>query len=307
MVISTWPEKNLTAGNATLVLASKSRLVMKRRRLTAPLTDANEKGVSMIKKTILLSIAMILFAIHDVPEAQGAHVFKKNHCRRCHQSLVTEPSRLVNKSLKSICGSCHRRLVKRSSHPVDFIPRSMEVPQDMPLTRGKLTCNTCHDIHSDEKPSSGPGKYYLRGGRSAGQDFCISCHVRDTEQEMHEKGHVFAMGVAHVGYYYANRKDSKNVDPLSLACMGCHDSSMAAHVLYNSDISGAGEHPIGIDYKKAMMENEKLRHPSEMDRSIKFFRKRIGCGTCHDFYSTEKSMLVRSNRNSSLCINCHIV
>jgi len=46
--------------------------------------------------------------------------------------------------------------------------------------------------------------------------------------------------------------------------------------------------------------------PYDLPRELRLYDGKIGCGTCHNAFSKEKSMLVINNRRSRLCLECHI-
>src|SRR3990172_3096921 len=46
--------------------------------------------------------------------------------------------------VSKLCYSCHGSY--SNIHPVDVVP-SMQAPAHLPLYEGKLSCDTCHDMH----------------------------------------------------------------------------------------------------------------------------------------------------------------
>ena len=50
-----------------------------------------------------------------------------------------------------------------------------------------------------------------------------------------------------------------------------------------------------------------LKPMATVDRRLRFFNGKVGCGSCHDPYSTIHKKLVMSDENSKLCFSCHIV
>ncbi|MEW6602144.1 MAG: cytochrome c3 family protein, partial [Nitrospirota bacterium] len=187
-------------------------------------------------------------------------------------------------------------------HPTDIYP-GLSIPKDMPLIGGKLTCVTCHFVHPEE------GKYlveknYLLRRQARGVFFCNVCHKLD------KKGHIVFENV-HRGSYKVT-DNSTRIDRTSLGCIECHDSYIKGPV----NALGAGtwnhfnkayNHPIGASYEDiSAREDRKYRPASMINKEMKLFDGKIGCGTCHNIYSKENYMLVISNRRSSLCLECHI-
>ena len=69
-------------------------------------------------------------------------------------------------------------------------------------------------------------------------------------------------------------------------------------------------HPIGMDYEaRRSLRGRKtdLRPMDLVDRRIRFFNGKVGCGSCHDPYSTIEKQLVMSDEQSKLCYSCHMM
>jgi predicted CXXCH cytochrome family protein len=256
----------------------------------------------MKKIIVLIGIVSLVFAIITVAEASNSHVFKKAECFLCHLDPSNEPSKLINKPISEMCASCHRMVMKTSSHPVEIEPYNMEIPPDMPLRNGLVTCNTCHNIHADKESESGLKTYYLRNGTPGNGSACSSCHL---EKDMYDEGnqHAYGIDVAHVGVYYRNIKMTVDLDALTVKCISCHDGDIARDVGHN----GPEEHPLGSNYREASRNNTKLRDLYDVDGRLKLFNGKIGCGTCHDIFSTKSALLVKDNHGSALCTSCHLV
>ncbi|MCK4911096.1 MAG: hypothetical protein KAR83_05620 [Thermodesulfovibrionales bacterium] len=256
----------------------------------------------MKKMIVSVGIACLVFAIFTVTEARAAHVFKKAECFLCHLSPRSEPSKLRNKSISEMCASCHRMVVKTSSHPVEMEPDNAEVPAGMPLRNSLLTCNTCHDIHAEKETRSGLKTYYLRSGSPGNSSACSPCH-KESDRYVAGNEHIYGMDVAHAGVYYRNLKMTVELDALTVKCMSCHDGSIARDVGHN----GPAEHPLGSNYRAASRNNPRLRNLPDVDGKLKLFNGKVGCGTCHDIYSTRDDLLVKSNSGSRMCTSCHMV
>jgi predicted CXXCH cytochrome family protein len=48
-----------------------------------------------------------------------------------------------------------------------------------------------------------------------------------------------------------------------------------------------------------------LRPESALDRRVRLFDRRVGCGSCHSPYAEGRALLVMSNVRSRLCLSCH--
>jgi predicted CXXCH cytochrome family protein len=101
--------------------------------------------------------------------------------------------------------------------------------------------------------------------------------------------------------------------------VSCHDGTFASSVTIRAGAwkhgrdflrHDQGSHPVGIDYEAARLKRGSktdLLPLSQVDRRIRFFKGMVGCGSCHDPYSTIPKKLVMSDRRSRLCYSCHIV
>jgi predicted CXXCH cytochrome family protein len=91
----------------------------------------------------------------------------KKDCKRCHLShKVTKETALLKKRVAELCIECHKNRQWPNEHKVDIIPPSKE--NKLPLSRGRMTCTTCHDVH--ENP-------YGKLLRLPERDLCIHCHA----------------------------------------------------------------------------------------------------------------------------------
>ena len=104
---------------------------------------------------------------------------------------------------------------------------------------------------------------------------------------------------------------SARIDQMSLECIECHDS----HIKSVDNTLGVGvwkhfkmefNHPIGISYDQIQMRKmRKFKPRSMMNKELRFFNDKIGCGTCHNIYSKNKKMLSIGTHDGSLCLQCH--
>ncbi len=129
-----------------------------------------------MKITGLLLAGMVLFLMmlagsqaETVGDSQRRE-FKlpdiKKDCLLCHLSReVKEGSALLKKPVADLCIECHKERKWPNEHTVDIVP-SMHV-KGLPLTEGKMTCTTCHDVHRNP---------YGKLLRLPERDLCILCH-----------------------------------------------------------------------------------------------------------------------------------
>lgn len=192
------------------------------------------------------------------------------------------------------CIDCHR-FERVLMHPVDIAP-SMAVPGSLPLTDGKLSCETCHVVPDNHRTG---GKATIR---TIEKGLCISCHSSGGTHTLDGmKAHLSADGAS----------SPLGLDRESTSCLSCHDGAAATE----SDIRGGGgssidlnsSHPIGSDFqlRNRGFGGSRFVNSAQLDHRVRLFNQGVGCGSCHSVYSPEKNLLVMSNVKSQLCQSCH--
>lgn len=261
---------------------------------------------------IFMLLFMVVFSMDNRP-----HAFKE--CTSCHISadLSGARARELTEPVTQLCSRCHEKTLSEGyMHPVDVIPERVAIPADMPLSRyGTIMCATCHDIHSDYETPYGLPSHFLRR-QETGKAFCKICHGDLSELSA---GHKASLGEAHFRSQYIVSGSSRELDPMSRNCISCHDGTYATSVTIQAGAwrhgrdfmrHDQGSHPVGVDYEAARFNRGSktdLRPIDTVDRRIRFFQGTVGCGSCHDPYSTIPKKLVMSDVNSKLCFSCHIV
>jgi predicted CXXCH cytochrome family protein len=255
-------------------------------------------------KLLAIVLLVLLGAILAYTLTEEPHSFTDEECYNCHYDPNGNPSNL-KAPVTVLCGLCHSVIIKRSTHPFDVVPRMADIPPDLPFTNGKVTCNTCHDIHSSSTIVFGIKSYFLRRQVSDIKDFCIACH----ENNLERPGHKELFIVAHEASKYVITDPYEPIDPLTAECIGCHDGSIGpdADFVVGSGVwmhAGSG-HPVGVDYREARMRGSDLRPVADLNPKIRFFGGRVGCSTCHDWFLDRNVKIVMDLDGSIICIECH--
>lgn len=196
------------------------------------------------------------------------------------------------------CAQCHS-FNPTFSHPVNIVP-SMRVPDRLPLDDGKLTCVTCHTVTGPEHTTAGDPQLRMAAGQ-----LCMSCHANTPLRD--QLRHGANIGRAHLARSSQKVRQAGQLDAESRNCMSCHDGSMAsdAGTIRAMDASAIdAEHPIGNVYNKPARESA-LAPSMMLNAQIRLLDGKVGCGSCHSPYSTEKSHLVMANNRAQLCMSCH--
>ena len=119
-------------------------------------------------------------AIPAETEVEEYHYTGK-FCADCHEPIPTEGGDPFLKHGGDFNKSCKCHVTAPGSyiHPVDMAPsqeKRTKIPDDLPLTAGKVTCLTCHDIYRQCRKRT-VDKRSLRGVPYARRsDFCLKCH-----------------------------------------------------------------------------------------------------------------------------------
>ena len=229
------------------------------------------------------------------------HRFSIRDCEVCHVDANNDPASL-KPMFNSRCVGCHADLEHSQPHPVD-ISTNILLPDDMPLVNGKLGCITCHFFHPfSDKYKNRSGNLLRRPGRGA--VFCVACH------QINEKDHT-AFENIHRDSYRRLSVGNSRLDMYTLQCVECHDKYLDRS--FGSfagggpnPISGLSSHPVGVSLERiAAKKPRRFNFPHTLPGEIRLFNGKIGCGTCHNAFSKEKSMLVMNNWRSRLCLKCH--
>ncbi len=268
----------------------------------------------MSREKVLFLTFLLLSGALVYSMGKDPHSFPQSECLNCHS---VDASGTVAKHTREpvtiVCKKCHEDVFSKGYiHPVNVRPGSVKVPRDMPLSAsGEITCSTCHNMHTPGLTPFGTKSYYLRRFES-GKKFCEACHKRGPGTESHQA----ALGEAHFSAKYIITDPSQKLDSMSKDCISCHDGSFSSSVMaagtwqHGRDFLrfDKGGHPIGVDYEEARTRRgskSDLKPIGAVDRRLRFFNGRVGCGTCHNPYSTIEKQLVMSDRESRLCFSCH--
>jgi predicted CXXCH cytochrome family protein len=269
------------------------------------------------KLTVALLLCVVFICIVIYSMQTDPHKFPE--CLSCH---LTDPSgKIIEHQLTApvttLCARCHEKIFTEGYlHPVDIRPRNVGIPADMPLSpQGEITCVTCHDIHGSFFTPYDTPSHYLRR-YEGGKDFCRACH---TGAMGNRGGHAASLGESHFLSKYIMTNASLDIDPMSQNCISCHDGSYASSAPIRAGMwshgrdfiqHDQGSHPIGVFYESARQRGglkSDLKPIDLVDRRIRFFDGKVGCGSCHDPFSSIEKRLVMSDQGSKLCLACHLI
>lgn len=208
------------------------------------------------------------------------------------------------------CAACHA-FERETSHPVGVLA-PLQSPADLPLVDGRITCFTCHDelALAGHEHDDAAGNPMLRRDPYA-EGLCTACHSIGTALA---SPHATGMLSAHTGQPTpAFLSGAAGIDEPSASCMACHDGAIAGdaggHQTRRLSFEGRTEHPIGVDLRDRNVgqpDEMLLVSESALDSRVRLFDGKVGCGSCHNQYSSRENLLVMSNDQSRLCLACHI-
>lgn len=259
---------------------------------------------------VLLVAVFFIFPLYSPAQALpegNPHDFR-NRCRTCH---LVEPrageKQVFTGRIDDLCNTCHQMRTE-NSHP-SKITTELSIPRHMPLDEaGEMTCATCHDPHGGK---TGHLPFLLRVD-AHGEFLCQSCHELDN---VSDGLCMVTSGIAHVKTSTPpdSMHFSQNLDRISLNCLACHGTTSRKDTPYHesmpskTSVMGAGfVHPIGSHYADTANRSRGYREPEQLSPLIALYEGKVGCFSCHNPFSTEKSRLVMKGGNSHLCLECHL-
>ena len=265
--------------------------------------------------------------------ARSDHVnphWKEVMCISCHTDTPVEgePNLRFEGDINELCDRCHNgKFARRDVHPVGIIPSDkVQIPPDMPLSGGKLSCDTCHDPSLQEggerlgsARTSNPK--FLRGGFTARAEFCFRCHApekfgrMDAHLQLDSQGNVKGkvclfchgsppntrvLGIEHVGF---------NTESLDEFCTCCH-----------GDDNLIENHPRGPHLvEPTEVVSEAIKTAVErIGVELPLYRDKITCATCHNPHQkgviqieeaamgSENEFRLRLSDSFLLCRGCHV-
>ncbi|MCX5690013.1 MAG: hypothetical protein NTV94_09575 [Planctomycetota bacterium] len=226
------------------------------------------------------------------------------------QVVRSAPEAGNSQAFQQRCDACHA-FDSGFSHPTGVVP-SMNVPQNLPLVDGRVSCLTCHTDDAARphgSHTSGRSEMLREGTSAAG--LCSSCH--QPGQGAKRGHHGSDLVRAHLQTATWKAAPSGAMDAESRSCVACHDGSMAkdagGHGMSGATLGSSGDHPIAVAYrsKPATHTEDEVRlvNMGALDRRVRLFDRTVGCGSCHSVYSGRQDLLVMPNIRSQLCLSCH--
>jgi len=254
--------------------------------------------------------------------------WKNVMCVTCHESKPEKgvPNLLMNGDVNGLCERCHNaQVAKVFLHPVDCEPsQNVHIPDNMPLSNGKITCQTCHNSSLQESGEDvsialRSNSAFLRFDDFSPADFCFKCHIPEIFSKVNVHDQVTENGDIRAemccGCHYVLPEDDGDptlttgwdVDPKEY-CLLCHKDR-----IYSKN-HPAGPHLVepSKDTLYTLLDAER-----RIGAPLPLYEGYITCSTCHDPH--QKGVLkshndievftgnrgVRARYREILCTGCH--
>jgi hypothetical protein len=252
--------------------------------------------------------------------------FTGKYCEECHVSVPAKgqpPSLKFNGNFTQLCW-CHGYTSGTYIHPVDVVPSEQKkniIPENMPLSEGKLVCSTCHEIYAqcqnDKRTKVMNGKFLRGAPYPSRTTICFKCHSRnqyqmlDPHNQLDEDGDIIKIKCLYCHKKLPDVKTSRFEDieligNMVLICKRCH--------------AGVDRHPSGQNHLRVpSAKTLKVMKDLEVERGVILpldYEGKLTCATCHNPHergvipSTSQgargaSEKFRHRVSSGFCNACH--
>lgn len=215
-------------------------------------------------------------------------------CISCHSGTPdkNDPKLKFGGDIDVLCNRCHDGKIARNDvHPTGKEPGpTVQIPPSMPLTDGKITCETCHDSSLQEGGESRDSvgrrnPNFLRDGAINRVEFCLRCHTPESYEKMNAHNQVDEVGSVKTRvclFCHSSLPDVKvagiervgfDVESLNDYCAVCHGSSKYFR-----------NHPVGPHLVQPSRSVLRAMDAVEDNANIELplYNEMVTCVTCHN-------------------------
>jgi hypothetical protein len=250
--------------------------------------------------------------------------FTGKYCSECHQQTPVKGGPIYlkyNGDYQRLCNRCHHGMSLGYCHPLDInseSDRKLTTPPGFPLTNGRFTCDTCHDVYRQCVKRTFD-RYTLRGAPYPRKtDFCYRCHNKKEYQALNTHHQILADGAIDTKiclYCHKKKPHEKTatykevtfIGDMRALCRRCHPIK--------------GKHPGDFDHMAKPPSAKALAHMAVMKTTYNIILPlapdgKMTCITCHNPH--EKGVIAadkpsakgadskyRERLPGTLCIECH--
>ena len=192
-------------------------------------------------------------------------------------------------------------------------PADMTVPDELPLTNGRITCRTCHAAAAGPRSQTSADTVALRVPNDRGQ-LCLACHhglIPDGEHATAAHMHPQGLSLTEEHQLAAIRELETQTGPDNeLTCLSCHkvhDAAAADHLLAVPQEGSrlcVACHP---DHEVMAGKPHDLRvtAPQELNRRDQTAEQSGPCGACHNVHAAARQPAPNRFDPEGMCATCH--
>ena len=213
----------------------------------------------------------------------------------------------------ALCKTCHdNKRAKADNHPVNIIPSQrggVKIPEDFPLSHGKVTCVTCHKLSCQGKKEN---PFFLRGGPYQKRiDTCLICHVKKQFLKVNPHDQLTDTGeIREDRCLFCHEINKENATglafkfkaPFKFYCLGCHPINIDEHP-FGARHTGRKLHTVWGNLKPE--ERIKLSQQEKFKMFPLTMNGEIMCTTCHNPHDVRKGPKLRISDVNKSCRQCH--
>ena len=220
-----------------------------------------------------------------------------------------------DKDTVRLCKECHdNKRARADNHPVDVVPskeRMIKIPEDFPLSDGRVTCVTCHQIKCQGEKKN---PLFLRGGPYRSRiEVCLLCHVKDQykkdnpHDQIAENGDIREDRCLFCHAVETDEKGEKKIGfkfkaPFRLYCIGCHPVEVRRHPF---GAHHAGRYIESIWAGISMEQRTKISHNQSFKITPVSLSGQVMCTSCHNPHDNRPGPKLRISDVNTSCRQCH--
>jgi hypothetical protein len=250
--------------------------------------------------------------------------FTGRYCNECHERTPVKGGAIYlkyNGDYQLLC-RCHHGMSPGYCHPLEVNSKPSEkltIPADFPLTDGKFTCDTCHDVYRQCQKRLFD-RYTLRGAPYPRKtDFCYRCHDKKKYQALNAHRHqILADGTLNIKmclYCHEKKPDEKTETYKEVTLIGDkRDLCRRCHPI-------EGNHPGDFNHMAEPPSAKALKRMAVMETTYQIILPlaqdgKMTCVTCHNPH--ERGVIAADKPSAKgadskyrerlpgiLCIECH--
>jgi predicted CXXCH cytochrome family protein len=270
--------------------------------------------LSVVISAVLFFAAIPSYSAKVSNQKLSLHHFD-SPCETCHSSASMPDKDNLISDISTLCSTqgCHN-YDPMLNHAVDIVPGG-QIPADMPLDSDqRITCLTCHD-----SPVSEGNARMLQKPQDNTNQFCAKCHSviggsyrTISHWQFSNRAHLETLNPNNAGtekpVYFQNRLDRETQN-----CLACHDEVKVTIPSLNESESqkrarwaSMTDHPVGVDYSDfALQKSSTFFYPRQNPERVRLFDGKVGCGSCHSPYASDKKLLNETFAKGRICTQCH--